>query len=65
VAAKPFTTRKMPTEMELDEKMDAWIADMKDGCKERTPCQKTMEAIQRRWNQIQEKGSRCGEAGES
>jgi hypothetical protein len=34
----------MEPEMEHQEKMNAWIADMNDGRKERMACQETMEA---------------------
>jgi hypothetical protein len=35
------------------EKMDAWIANMKEGRKERMACQEAMEINHRRWKQIQ------------
>jgi CHASE3 domain sensor protein len=36
-------------------KMDACLTEMKDGQKETAACQETMEAIQRKWRQIQMK----------
>jgi hypothetical protein len=41
---KKPTSEDMEPETELEEKMDVWIADMKDGGKERTACQEATEA---------------------
>jgi hypothetical protein len=46
---------RLEPETELQEMMDAWIADMTDGRKERTVCQEATGEIHRRWSQTQEK----------
>jgi hypothetical protein len=46
---------RLEPETEHQEKMDAWIANIKDGRKERTAAKKRRSPIQRRWSQIQEK----------